>query len=374
MPVNFSNSSNARPPASPGFGNTSKPPFNPIPIIILVLIIAGAGYAYQSLGGASGLQKLGDGVSSAINEVNSSFDSTGKAVSADQNLTEKLNAYADLLNYVSDNVRSSYDRYGQWVDLNAGPTGQERNVYGLYQLNDHARYFDAAQVAYDAQPQIDLDQDFPAFKDAYLKLKPLLDQAYAYYDQDDYKDDDFAKGKALHNDLVAAFKAFNAANAKLSADYEVVDIAQRQKEIGQYLSDNRIVAYDSASTLDFAQQMYISLREQLESNGNDAGKLNADELKVNIDKFEVLLTTLKADQSKQDEVKREYGITGESLFSTFVGESSDFLKSAKSLYRGIRDKNLPKRDVFANSTAGTPENLIATYNDLVDSFNFMNRF
>ena len=59
---------------------------------------------------------------------------------------------------------------------------------------------------------------------------------------------------------------------------------------------------------------------------------------------------------------------------SYISESSDYLKSMKALYRSLRDKKIVERDNFSDSTEGTPENLVKTYNNMVDRYNFMLKF
>lgn len=383
-PDSSSNPGPSMPPSAPSFGSGGSGGGKiKIGFVVFVIVLGAIIYFAQSYFTSNSFQNLGTQVSSITKTVGDALNDTSAsdsnptdttAANPDDSLTKKLNAYVDLLNYVSDNVYSSYDRYGQWVDLQKGPTGKEKHLYGLYQLSDYSHYFDAAQTAHDLQPQIDLDKDFPVYQAAYDHLKPLVTQAYTYYDQGDYKDDNFAKGLKIHADLVAAFLTFEAASTKFDTDYEVVDIAQRQKEIALYKQEGRLIAFNSASALYLSQQTYISIREQLSKNGNDASKLDINDLKTKTDQFDTLLTTLKSQQTDKAGLKTEYGITGDSLYDSFVGDADAFIKSAKALYRGLRDQNLPARTDFADSTDGTPENLIKTYNQMVDSFNTMNRF
>ena len=55
------------------------------------------------------------------------------------------------------------------------------------------------------------------------KLEPLLKEADDYYQQENYKDDKMAKGKALHPRLVAAWDAFAAADQQLRTGVETIN-------------------------------------------------------------------------------------------------------------------------------------------------------
>src|SRR5882757_6954028 len=54
----------------------------------------------------------------------------------DQALGEKLNGYIrDCLNRYSKSVHSAEERYFSWVDAKKGPSGRERNIYGVYEIS-----------------------------------------------------------------------------------------------------------------------------------------------------------------------------------------------------------------------------------------------
>ena len=55
------------------------------------------------------------------------------------------------------------------------------------------------------------------------KLEPLLKEADDYYQQENYKDDRMAKGKALHPRLVAAWDAFANADKGLRNGVEAIN-------------------------------------------------------------------------------------------------------------------------------------------------------
>lgn len=293
----------------------------------------------------------------------------------ESSLVQKLNAYVDLLNFVSEDVYVGFDNYASWMEnVDAGPTGSEQNIYGIYKLNDYSHYMDAATKAYDLNPKIDLDKDFENYKKAYTELKPVVAEMYTYYDQQNYKDDNFEKGKLLHQKYLVLFDEFDKASYQLDVDYEQADLKQRRVEIEDYKKSGRILAYDTSIALMEAQTLYFSLRDQLKENKNDASKLNADDLAKRVASLESSLETLKKDQNNKAEIEKEYGVSGVSSFNVFLSSYEKLVSSAKILSRGVKDKNLPARDNNAKMTEGTPEYFVEIYNDMIDSFNYMTRY
>ncbi len=293
----------------------------------------------------------------------------------ESSLVQKLNAYVDLLNYVSEDVYTSFDSYANWLEnVDAGPTGNEQKIYGIYKLNDYSHYMDAATKAYDLEPKIDLDKDFEAYKKAYIELKPVVAELYTYYDQQNYKDDNFEKGKSMHQKYLNLFDTFDLASYQLDVDYEKADLKQRKIEIEDYKNTGRILAYDTSIALMEAQTLYFSIRDQLKESKNDASKLNTDGLAKGVAGLESSLEKLKKDQNNKTEIEKEYGVSGVSKYNSFLNSYEKLLSSAKILARGLKDNNLPARDNYARTTEGTPEYFVETYNEMIDSFNFMTRY
>ncbi|MEL4375142.1 YiiG family protein [Brucella cytisi] len=114
---------------------------------------------------------------------------------------EKMNAYVALLNRTI-RASESLDRYDSWVDMKKGPTGKERNVYGLYSLYDVRSEIDAAEAATTAEPKLpSLDEAMVSYIAIYKKLAPVIDKASKYYDRKDYKSDKFSGAKEFHKQI-----------------------------------------------------------------------------------------------------------------------------------------------------------------------------
>ncbi len=139
-------------------------------------------------------------------------------------LSVKTNAYIECYNGISGRAISSINRYSSWVkDMKKGPTGKERVVYGLYGLHDHIIENCKKNVptAIAAEPkQAELDKAADNYLKAMLALNEKIIEAERYYSRENYKDDNFEKGKKMHKPLVQAMEAFMAANDELGKQLE----------------------------------------------------------------------------------------------------------------------------------------------------------
>jgi uncharacterized protein DUF3829 len=133
-------------------------------------------------------------------------------------------AYVDLLNG-SLRAIDSLKRYQSWVDMKTAPTGSERYIsYGLYSVGPELtnRVVAAARAAADGPPPMPpLDYAARDYAASFEALVPILNDASAYYERQDYKDDDkMTGGQALHAKIVPAMAAFLATRERLEAAQE----------------------------------------------------------------------------------------------------------------------------------------------------------
>jgi hypothetical protein len=145
----------------------------------------------------------------------------------------KSNAYVELLNR-SLRAIDSFRRYESWVDMKTGPTGKERYIHGLYSVDPGLAKsaIEKARAAADRPPAIPpLDAAARDYATAFETLVPILNDADAYYERQDYKDDQMAGGKAFHAKIVPAMNAFSAARARLEAGYEVLSAALDKQQL-----------------------------------------------------------------------------------------------------------------------------------------------
>lgn len=155
-------------------------------------------------------------------------------VDVDALLARKLDGLVrSCRNPFSTRALQSWNRYAGWIgDKEKGPTGRERNVFGLYAIAADPK---ACRKAVDVARAIEtstpaLDEAAEAFAVAASALTPVVNAASLYYEHGEHKEDGFARGRAMHADLVAAFAAFRKADAALAvaldAEQDALDVRE----------------------------------------------------------------------------------------------------------------------------------------------------
>ena len=286
-------------------------------------------------------------------------DSTSPA--GDDELTAKSNLYiSKCVNAYSNSVINSYQRYTSWLrDPKAGPTGKESLVYGLYEIRgDGSDCAAAVAEANNAEP--DLPELEAAANKYVVALKEAASQVknvYEYYDQEDYKDDQFEKGKASHQPLMAAFEAFKTANEAFTLEVDKLEDQVAQNRLEQYRNDpTKKFAFAATDfSIKAKKAMTYSARTQY-------ADMSADTLQSHAEELETALSTMRANSSND-------GMNG-----MFVSGGENFVKAVKELMRRVREKKPftgMEREWVGTSSGwmveGSPDKVIHEYNNMIRS-------
>jgi hypothetical protein len=182
------------------------------------------------------------------------------ARAADEALSAKLGYYIECINEVDPYVSQGHEYYVERLtDKHVFEGDHTPNV----RQNEPrmAACFKAIEAAAAAPPKRpDLEQAALAYRAALETLEPSLADAYRYYDQRDYKDDNHAHGNALIPTILAGYEAFFAARDKLRAgldgenrELRVRSLARLEKEEGKTLRYyTRRVMLDGEAALELA--------------------------------------------------------------------------------------------------------------------------
>lgn len=274
-------------------------------------------------------------------------------------LSEKTQLYiTKCFNPYANRVMDSYQRYTSWLkDENTGPTGKESLVYGLYDVNGDGEDCTSAVIkANEMEPDLPETERFAEqFSAALKEAVQQIRSVYKYYDQEDYKDDKFQKGKEAHASLIQAFKKFAEVNKEFAGELDDLEGKVSESQLEELRGDPaRKFEY---SVVDFnIRAKKVSSYVQRTSYG----EMKADDLQAMNDELEKSINTMK-DEGKSN-----------TFGSMYFSAADDLLKASKELMRRIRDKkpfnSFEARQVGTSGgwmVEGSPDKVIYAYNSLI---------
>ncbi|SQI44285.1 Uncharacterised protein [Leminorella richardii] len=287
---------------------------------------------------------------------------------AEQAVAEKMQAYIQCYNSIDSSIHDSINRYSSWVkDFEKGPTGKESTVYGLYAI--HQNSTDSCQrgvtKALDIKPAFNpMDEIAASYLAAAEKVSTEINALNRYYDQGDYTDDKFAKGKELHPKLLAAYKAFEPASKAFSqAISEINDERQKAHLKAMEESEGKTLSYYSLAIMMDAK----SINRMIEEDTFDAEKSLAmvSELQNKIESSRPLI-----------EERKKANDTSYISYDSLLRQADSYAKAAKERIRRVRDKEPYSRGEQMNlgtsgewMVNGSVGKLIKEYNSLVGDYN-----
>lgn len=158
-----------------------------------------------------------------------------------KSVVEKTDIYTKALG-AARAVQKSYDQYAAWVDMKAGPTGKEKKIDGLPNIDGAAQEISEATAKAPAMwpPLPGIDSLAEKIGAASKALAPVVKTASDYYAQKKYKTDGGKQGQELHARLVPMFEEFFGCEVALRRALSVVledverrNLAQIEKEHGK---------------------------------------------------------------------------------------------------------------------------------------------
>jgi Protein of unknown function (DUF3829) len=289
-----------------------------------------------------------------------------KAQDAGAATGQKVEAAIACLNRLSERAFSSRERYVDWAGAAPKMKNKPRNVLGLYTIYDTADCAKGVADAAGAAPSHPgLESASAAYVTSAQALEPMLKEADDYYQQENYRDDKFAKGKAMHPKLLAAFEDFRGADAALRA------VVQRISDERQAASLAQIEKTEGRSA------RFHVLNTLIQAKALMGAEADVDMKKMDVAKVTALLAAYEA-AVKDLEAFAAGQQTGK-IDSFYIGSAKNVLVTAKGLMRRVRDgqgfdqgeKMMLSQPGAGWMVEGSQPRLVRDFNELVDNFNRM---
>ena len=264
------------------------------------------------------------------------------AEAADFEMSERISAHIDCLNFASRELLHARSSYFAVVDVAAGPTGSESGLW--LGTTDLGRCTSGLEQARSLKPPLaELDGAAAAYLASLEQLAPVLNEASAYYTNKGYERDHWAKAKAMHGGLVTAFSDFEKAHVALEDQVHAIYtglFARRLERLRQEPAAR--LEYLAAKTVNDAR-ILVHL-----ASGSETAPLDEARYAKALERYE----TTAADYERYVDTHADEARRVDSM-SLFRSQVSTLLKSAKA--RELK--------------SGQPANVVTEFNELVSRAN-----
>lgn len=296
---------------------------------------------------------------------NKEVDKEKKVTTNSENIkeiSEKLKNY-DFIGDISNRIADSYNRYLSWVDWKTGPTGKEKYVYGLYDIYSIEYNLESLQKAIDGMNLPELDAKTKEYRDQLKATVNLIKEAYNYYNGEYYLDDNWKKGKSIHQPLLDSFIRYFDITAKLNELLFEHHKALRANAMERIKEDKfDLLVTKSYLLVDKALEIY-----QMAAKVNELKDFNLDSLTISIEEYEAQLNELKQYAEKNKEEQDKY--TTYHLFLTEIDNYSKAIRGVKRRVIANEEYTDYERKSASWHTENTHWQIIAKFEDMVSRYN-----
>lgn len=255
----------------------------------------------------------------------------------DEKLSMKVGEYIrNCMNTMSSPIYHSRRMYASWAPK-SGPTGRERVILGIPKVSGSSRCQTAVTKAKSMPPDDkSLEEVGQRYAKAVVAAEAVINEASTYYDQKNYKDDKFAKGKEIHTRLVAAFDEFMKADKEIHTSVGAITKPLAQRQLAR-------IEKEEGKKFRWHRRNVLNIARELVETGDPADENDEvayTDYDTEFKSFEAALTGLRdyGSLKRADLSNTKKARIGASLaYDNFMRSADDFLKESREYGRCLRD-------------------------------------
>jgi hypothetical protein len=268
------------------------------------------------------------------------------------------------INSLDGFVQQSYDNYVSGFDVKTGiPTSSRPSVtsVGRREWPELTAIDSAVRSSHGGSALDTLARQYSASGDSVIRLTK---DASFYYDQQLYKDDNGAKGHALHAPLLAAYHTFFVRSAALRDEVTRIRVSMIARHLADLKAHGSMLAYGILLNLEQSRAALHFI--EADAQARDVRHVNLDTLGQFVAQLDSSLQSVKTLAADSGRAARELSNT--TLLSQHIKLMESFLKANRYLYHSLRD-NTPLDQYQFQLGTGSEWDLIEMFNALVDDYN-----
>ncbi len=287
---------------------------------------------------------------------------------------ELYNLYIKINNTMVGRLGESLGKYFEYIDYQEEFTMLKED-YFVYSISD-SFFTDldrADELVAKKQEKSGLDEAYTALSPVIRELGTILNEIYAYTDEDSWQEDDYAKGKELNADLWQCSGAYETAGADFLEQLDSVASDQRAEDLAQMQEEGYVVTYSIVKMISTAQEIQTAIYEQGIEDDSMMLQLDIEALQPLYDQYmeetEAVLGYLKDEEA----LSNEGYPTMSAYFVTFEDAVENSAEELKEIFRKVAEQEEPKDFSIVNpfTVDGSIAGFDSKVSAMIDDYNRM---
>lgn len=310
--------------------------------------------------------------------------------------SKKYNYLVNIVNIFTPKIRNTFQLYAAECGVNTKQRTRPKVDAAMAMFAKGSKDYDQKKAMYDkaygyhlviyydgsykdnALKQLDdalsidkinyANKNIKAYKESILEFMKLYDEAFTYYDMQDYTEDHFKKANTMHAPLITAYEKVIKGDTAFRNVIDEIASKQILKRINHYKENNQMMFYYVEKSL------YLSKKFLKEANQNDYTKLDSTKFKQLNKELRSHYSEFKAFKAKNETIFKDNG-----NYTYYLKIFREYVASSKRFYIRVKEKKpydfgekMLLNSSGRNNIEGSIYQLTSKYNRLVNHYNSLN--
>ena len=204
------------------------------------------------------------------------------------------------------------------------------------------------------------------------KMMPITDEMRTYYKNKEYLKDNYEKAQVLHTQLLATLDKYNQVTKSYKNVFEKKSDEIKKLMIKDYDKRKQFITYNQFMFITEGEKIIKEIHKQELDASDFISKGNAKQFKKMEEKMDKALIKFEKSLKNTKQLEKEGYTPGD--HSEFVQKANKFNQSVNVFIQRIEKKEKASHSsvsdsFFAQTEDGTPENLLANFNEVIKEHN-----
>lgn len=204
------------------------------------------------------------------------------------------------------------------------------------------------------------------------KMMPITDEMRTYYKNKEYLRDNYEKAQVLHTQLLATLDKYNQVTKSYKNVFEKKSDEIKKLMIKDYDKRKQFITYNQFMFITEGEKIIKEIHKQELDASDFISKGNAKQFKKMEEKMDKALIKFEKSLKNTKQLEKEGYMPGD--HSEFVQKANKFNQSVNVFIQRIEKKEKASHSsvsdsFFAQTEDGTPENLLANFNEVIKEHN-----
>ena len=218
----------------------------------------------------------------------------------------------------------------------------------------------------------ELDKKAIAMLPVLEKMLPITDEMRTYYKNKQYLQDNYAKAQDLHTQLLATLDKYNQVTRSYKEVFEKKSDEIKKLMIKDYDKRKQYITYNQFMFIEEGDQIIKEIHKQGLDASDFTAKGNAKKFKKLEEKMDKAFIKFEKSIKNTKQLEKEGYNPGD--HSEFIQKANKFKQSVNVFIQRIEKKEKASHSsvsdsFFAQTEEGTPENVLANFNEVIKEHN-----